>query len=900
MALERYAEKRDFDKTPEPGPKPGNAEIAEGLRYVIQKHDASRLHYDFRLELDGVLLSWAVPKGPSLDTADKRLAVHVEDHPLDYAGFEGTIPEGSYGAGTVIVWDDGTWEPVSDPHAALKKGELKVVLHGNKLQGHWVLVRLKPRGNEKGENWLLIKERDENVKPRSEYDILVERPESVLTGRTIEQVADAEKNAGGTDDSVTDTAGGGSATTTKSAEQRAEEVDGALGHSGDTGGAQPVKAPLKAPPDLALCTLVTAAPLGDAWLAEVKYDGYRVTVAVEDGSARIYSRNARDVTERFAGLAAAASQLPVTDALLDGEAVVFDEQGVSSFGALQQALGGRPDEIVLALFDVLHLNGYDVRSLPTLQRKELLRALLDGAPAGGPLRFAEHLLGEVEAFHEAACAQGLEGVVAKRVDRPYPVGRTKDWLKIKCRRSQEFVIGGYTVPEGARQGFGALLVGYYDGDRLVYAGRVGSGYSDKLLASMRAQLDKLVRDDAPFDKPPRLTGLTARWVEPVLVAEVDFAEWTKDNRLRQPSFQGLRDDLDPKNVGRETPQPTAEVTAADTGSVDTEAAGVNPERSPSNGEAKAKRVEVAERSTDSSSASDVVAGVKISNPDKRLFPGSDLTKLELARYYEAIAPWMLNECAERILTLVRCPVGDGKGKCFYQRHPDRGLSANVLTMRHTLVEHDESDEWLYITDTSGLVALAQMGVAEVHSWLSHVDTPGRPDRLVFDLDPGPDVDWEQIVRAAHLMREEMESLGFTPYVKSTGSKGLHVVMAMEPVWEFTRVRALAKRIAERIAERHPDEMTPKMAKDKRGGRIFLDYVRNSQTASAIVAYSTRYLGGPTVSIPLAWEELDAFKIGTMGPAQALARVRAGTDPWKTLGDESAGAKTLRAAEDALS
>lgn len=893
MALERYAEKRDFNKTPEPGPKPGSAAIAEGLRYVIQKHDASRLHYDFRLELGGVLLSWAVPKGPSLDPADKRLAVHVEDHPLDYAGFEGSIPEGSYGAGTVIVWDDGTWEPMSDPHEALKKGELKMFLHGTKLEGHWVLVRLKPRGNEKAENWLLIKERDEFVRPKADYDILADRPESVLTGRTLEQV-DADEHGGGAD------SGGGGA----DPEQQARAIEEALDSAGETAGAEPVASELKAPPELALCTLVTSAPEGEQWLAEVKYDGYRVTVAIEGGSARVYSRNARDVTERFALLAKAAEALPVQDALLDGEAVVFDDKGVSSFGALQQAIGATPDKIVLALFDVLHLNGYDLRPLATMKRKELLQALLTGAPADGPLRFAEHLVGDVQAFHEVACVQGLEGVVAKRADRPYPVGRTKDWLKIKCRRSQEFVIGGYTLPEGARHGFGALLVGYHDGDRLVYAGRVGSGYSEKLLASLREKLDAIAVDESPFDTPPRPRGLTARWVKPTLVAEVQFAEWTKDGKLRQPSFQGLRDDIDPATIIREVPQRTEAVTE-DAGGEDkprkratTASKKASGAEKSDAGAREAGGAEAPER-TPAATDDSAVAGVRISNPDKRLFPDSDLTKLELARYYEAIAPAMLAETADRILTFVRCPVGDGKGKCFYQRHPDRGMSKHVGRMHYTLTEHEEGEEWFYVSDTAGLVALAQMGVAEIHSWLSHIDTPGRPDRLIFDLDPGPDVDWEQIVRAAHVMRDEMESFGFTPFVKSTGSKGLHIVMPIEPVWEFNRVRALAKRIAERISERHPGEMTPKMAKDKRGGRIFVDYVRNSQTASAILPYSTRYLPGPSVAVPLAWEELDGFKTGSIGVKEALERVSAGIDPWADLDDHRAGARILRATEDAI-
>lgn len=802
--LETYRAKRDLSRTPEPG---GGKPSDGALRFVVQEHHATRLHWDFRLELDGVLVSWAVPKGPSLDPADKRLAVHVEDHPLDYAGFEGEIPAGEYGAGTVMIWDSGWWEPVGDPHAGLAKGDFKFVLHGSRLRGRWVLVRMKPRPKEHAENWLLIKERDEYVRE---------------------------------------------------------------------GGEPPV--------EFALCTLVKAAPSGPGWLSEVKYDGYRLTIALSGGTARCFSRNGHDVTDRFAPLARAAEALPATDAVLDGEAVVFDERGATDFGALQRALSEAPERIAFAAFDLLALNGHDTSALSTLERKDLLATLLE-EPAGAATRivFAHHVVDDAQAFYETACAQGLEGAVFKRAEAPYPHGRTRTWLKAKCRLEGEFVVAGYTEPEGARTGFGALVLGVYGDDgALVHAGRVGSGFSHAALTRIATLLAAIPREEPPFAQAPRTTDpRTVRWVEPVLVARVTFAEWTADGVLRQASFLGLRDDVDPKSVRREEPATTDAAPAG--GASGTGDAWPNPEPAPA---------------AEPAPSDSTVLGITVSNPAKRLFPESEFSKLELARYYEAVAPLMLPEVASRPLTLVRCPVGDGRGSCFYQRHPDRGLSPHLRVLPHAIADHDEADEWLLAPGPEGLVALAQMGVAEVHTWLSHADAPSRPDRIIFDLDPGPGVEWPQVVRAARAMRDECAALGFTPHVKSTGSKGLHVVLAIEPVWEFTRIRGLARGIAERVCAAHPDELTPKMAKNRRNGRIFVDYLRNSEGASAVAPYSTRHLPGPSVALPLAWEELDdaSLDIRAFTPARVLERMRAGIDPWEGLADSAAGSRVLRAAE----
>lgn len=816
MGLEEYRDKRDFSATPEPaGGTPSEAKRI----FVVQQHHATAMHYDFRLELDGVLLSWAVPKGPSYDPKERRLAVHVEDHPLDYAGFEGVIPKGQYGGGNVIVWDRGTWEPINDPHEGLAKGDFKFRLSGEKLTGGWVLVRLKPRPGEKRDNWLLIKERDEMARPASEFDVTRDEPLSVVSGVRVDEVGTV--------------------------------------------------APANSP-DLALCTLVSSPPAGDGWIGEVKYDGYRVRITVENGEARCFSRNGEDLTGKLGPVARAAAALPASSLLLDGEAVVFDERGVSRFGLLADALGSHPERIVFVAFDLLRRDGADLTGEPTPARKEALRDLLSGLAPDAPIRFAEYVEGGVDALMEAACAQGLEGVVAKRADAPYPSGRTRAWLKVKCRHAQEFVVGGFTDPKGSREGFGALLLGYHDAHgRLVYAGRVGSGFSERRLREIAAALEPIERPEPPFAEPPaKLPG--AHWVEPRLVAQVAFSEWTADGLLRQPSFLGLRADADPASVVREAP--------------------VAPEPADPPGPAD-----------DAPSADGTVAGVRITNPGKRLFPDSDLTKAELARYYEAVAPLMLAEVAERPLTLVRCPVGNGTGSCFYQRHPDRGLPGPIHVLGHMLRGHEEADEWLYVRDAAGLVALAQMGVAEIHTWLSRADEPRRPDRIVFDLDPGPGVEWAHIVHAALVLRDECAALGFTPFVKTTGSKGLHVTLPIEPVWEFTRVHDLARSIAERVAAAHPDDLTPKMSKELRPGRIFVDYVRNSEAASAVAPYSTRHLEGPPVAVPLAWEELDPNDDlrRRFTPERVIERVKAGTDPWRDIDKSPAGVRVLREAEGSL-
>ena len=844
MPLEEYRAKRDFTLTSEPaGGSTGDAPL---LRFVVQKHAARALHYDFRLELDGVLMSWAIPKGPSLDPHDKRLAVHVEDHPIEYGTFEGTIPAGEYGGGTVIVWDRGTWQPVGDPHAGLAKGDFKFDILGEKLQGRWVLVRLKPRPGEKRDNWLLIKERDEFVRPREEYDIVAVLPDSVASGRGIAEVA-----AGG------------------------EPVDGPRTSA--------VPAEIPSEIALGLATLVNVPPDGDEWLAEAKYDGYRLVLTLEDGRARALTRSGADWSDRFPGLTAAMLTLPASSAVIDGEAVVFDEAGVSRFEQLQEALGQYPEKIAFAAFDLLFLNGFDVRDQPLVTRKELLATLLGGGGGGepratsagatgtstagasatravgaasaSPLTYAEHIVGGGRELFATACSAGVEGVVCKRAYSRYTAGRGSDWQKVKCRHTQELVVGGFTEGQGSRGDLGSLLVGYYDKARLVYAGRVGSGLDERTLERLLSILSASERPDSPFDPAPALSGHEVHWAEPRLVIEAAFREWTRDGVLRQPVFLGMREDKPPEEVVRE-----AALDRTDFGS---------PES---------------------------IADVRVTNPQKLLFPESDFEKRELAAYYEAIAPAMLLHVASRPLTLLRCPVGHGRA-CFYQRHPDAGLPRDVHTLGHVLTGHAEEDVLLWVDSAAGLVSLAQMGVLEVHTWLSSTDMPTRPDRIIFDLDPGPGVAWPQIAAGARIVREEFSALGLMSHVKSTGSKGLHVVVPVEPVWEFPRIRSLCKAIVDGIVMRHPGLFVGKAAKDIRSERIFLDYLRNSEGASAIAPYSTRNLSGPSVAVPLSWDELtDALDIRAMTPARVLERVASGIDPWAQLAEDTASESALIDAE----
>jgi bifunctional non-homologous end joining protein LigD len=840
MPLEEYRRKRDFSATPEPTGAAGAApETDRGLTLVVHKHAARALHYDLRLEIGGAYASWAVPKGPSLDPADKRLAIHVEDHPLEYGSFEGTIPEGEYGAGTVMIWDRGTFLPVGDPAQGVAKGHLKFVLDGSKLTGAWALVRMKPRPGERQEAWLLIKEHDDAVRPHGDYDVLTAEPDSAVSGRTMQEIADGARRADPAPSEARATA----------------EPKGELGLRSQSlvGGPTPVAAAMPIDAPFQLATLVDEAPAGDEWVHEVKFDGYRLRVALENGRATVLTRNGADWTERFPLIARAVETLPVSSALLDGEAVVLDAEGRSDFGLLQEVLAAKhPAHIRYEIFDLLYLDGFDLRAETLSRREELLASLLAGGPADGPLQPVDHYVGEGPAYHAASCKLLLEGSVSKRGDRPWVPGRTPDWLKAKCLAKQEFVVGGWTDPEGSRQGFGALLLGTHDaGGDLRYAGRVGTGFTDRVLKELGDRLRALATDDPPFADPPHQAHL--HWVRPDIVVEVTFREWTRDGVVRQPSFQGIRDDKAPGDVVRESPSPVSH--------------------------ASPDPAEVAAGLGDGGDPPIEVGGVTITNPGRRLEPAG-ITKAELARYYQAVSEWMLPHVTGRPLTIVRCPHGEpGTEGCFYQKHPEsHGWPDAFKTV--TIQDSAGPAVYFYVENEAGLILLAQLGTLEIHTWNSLASAPEHPDRIIFDLDPGPGVEIAGVVTAARAVRAALDALGLASFVKTTGGHGLHVVTPIVPERTYDDVRAFAHGLVSLLSARRPDVFTASMAKSERPGRVFIDYLRNAHGATAVCAYSTRARPGARVSVPVAWDRLggvdpSAYDVTTV--PRRLAALR--KDPW---------------------
>ncbi len=783
--LDDYRRKRDFRRTPEPA---GGTASAAGGRYAVQRHAARRLHYDFRLELDGTLKSWAVPKGPSLDPAEKRLAVHVEDHPLEYGDFEGTIPAGEYGAGEVVLWDRGHWTPVGDAAAGYRRGTLKFMLHGEKLRGGWTLARMGGRAGEGGRNWLLLKERDVEARPSTEGDIVLERPDSVA----------------------------------------------AIAHTA---------LPARVRPQLA--TIADEPPAGDEWVHEIKYDGYRALCRVEAGRARVYTRSGQDWTARFGPVGPACAALPIEAAWLDGEVVVLDDDGRTRFEALQEALNGpRVGDLRYVVFDLLHLDGADLRPLPLEQRKRRLAQLLRRAGAGETLRYGDHVVGRGEAFLRQAVAHGLEGIVSKRRDAPHRDGRHPDWRKVRCHERGEFVVGGFTDPGGSRAGLGALLLGAHDGGALRYVGRVGTGLSDAQLRELRRRLDALARPASPFepfpDVPPR-----AHWTRPEVVCEVTFTNWTRDGRLRHPVFVGLREDKPAHEVVRERP-PRAPV--------------VKPRRSDDTIE---------------------IAGVRLSHPDRALWPEVEVTKAELARYYAAVADWILPHVAGRPLAVVRGPRGHA-GATFFQKHLAPGMPSSIRSVRIT--DEEGAKEHLVIDDAAGLVGLVQIDVLEIHVWGARADDVERPDRIVFDLDPDEELPWTVVVDAARAARLRLQHLGLDSMVKTTGGKGLHVVVPIAPRSAWPEVKGFARAVSADLARRLPEVFTINSAKAARRGKIYLDYLRNGRGATAVAPYSARARSGAPVAVPVAWRELGprvrpaALTVRTV-PGR-LARLRA--DPWQGL------------------
>lgn len=832
MGLQKYWEKRDFRITPEP-----RGEVArpgEQLSYYIQEHHARRLHYDFRLELEGTLKSWAIPKGPSLDPAEKRLAVHVEDHPLEYGTFEGDIPEHQYGAGHVKLWDRGIWVPIGDASKGYRKGRLKFRLEGVKLSGIWNLVRM-PMREEGKDNWLLIKEDDEEARSGEEAHITTLRPESVSDNPPSTRKIWQSNRAV---DAPKETKKAGSTAAKKAAAKTPKPVISAAALAKIEGAKKAVISEIIQPQ---LATLAPHAPEGDDWLSEVKFDGYRAVTCIENGKTRMFTRSGNDWADKWAQIAGIAGRLPVKQAWLDGEVVAIDEQGNVSFQALQNmARNGKEARLAYYVFDLVYLDSYDLSSTPLIERKRLLKEILAEAPENGPILYSDHIIGGAQQVFEHACMHGIEGIVVKRADAGYQQSRGRAWLKVKCLQRQEFVIGGYTDPAGSREEFGALLVGVYDEkQRLHYAGRVGTGFDNALLKSVARDFKKLEQSKPAFSNPPK--GYEAKgvhWLKPELVAEINFAQWTDSGSIRHASFVGLRSDKPAKEIKREEPLSERELNQT--------------EKEAAKAEDKSKKPQTEEPAlSPQKNRNATVAGVTITHPSKILFPGIGLTKLELIKYYEQVGKWILPHLQKRPLTLVRCPEG-GEKECFFQKNVKESTPDEVGRIE---VPVDGKSTYMVANSVESLIGLIQMGVLELHTWGSHEGALELPDRMIFDIDPAEGLDWDRVIEAALLIRSLLEDIGLSSFLKTTGGKGLHVVVPLKPERGWDEVKAFSKAIAEHLARTLPDRFTANMAKNKRTNRIFIDYLRNGLGATAVAAYSTRARPNAPVSVPIAWDEL---------------------------------------------
>jgi len=797
MGLRQYWGKRNFKETPEP--RGALQSSSERLQFVIQQHAASRLHYDFRLELAGTLKSWAIPKGPSLNPAHKRLAVHVEDHPLDYGGFEGIIPPKQYDAGTVLLWDRGSWSPVGDPMTSYRRGRLKFNLKGHKLHGLWNLVRMGGRHEQGKDNWLLIKEKDKEARTGEQAEVTRLLTNSVASRRTIEQIASGRHRVWQSNSPARKHA----KAIPRPYETATKKLVGAR------------RTPQEDSMRPQLATLADEAPVGEEWVHELKYDGYRILCRVKNGSAKLVTRNDHDWTAKLQGIAAAAAALPVKTAWLDGEVVALMPDGIISFQGLQNAFDtGSETNLAYYVFDLLYLDGYDLRQVSLLDRKRSLAAVMPSG-ASGVLRYSDHILGQGGVVFSEACHKGMEGIISKRSGAVYLPGRNRNWIKVKCGHRQEFVIGGFTDPSGSRMAFGALLLGVYgEQGQFQFVGRTGTGFSERLLKELHKRLVALEQSRSPFVNPP--TGVDARgvhWVKPRLVAEVSFAEWTNEGLLRQASFQGLRKDKAAKSVIKEGTWNTTPVRAARSAAAQT---------------SLRLHADEAERQTKKRSASaegpTTVAGVTVSHPDRILFPDHGFTKLAVAQYYERVSQWLLPHLQDRPLTLVRCPEGYNKD-CFYQKHATDTVPDTIGRVE-ILEEHGRSS-YMIADSLPAVIGLVQMGVLELHTWGAKRDRLDRPDRITMDLDPDPTVPWKFVIEAAQLVKTLLNELDLECFVKTTGGKGLHVVLPLRPVHTWDEVKAFSKGLADHLVHMIPDRFIANMSKHKRKGKIYVDYLRHA-------------------------------------------------------------------------
>ncbi|MCO8160688.1 DNA ligase D [Pseudomonas sp. 21LCFQ010] len=810
--VSEYTRKRRFDITrepPETGTRSKRKAAGEALSFAIQKHDASHLHYDLRLELDGTLKSWAVPKGPSLDPAHKRLAVQVEDHPLAYASFEGRIPEGQYGAGEVIVWDRGIWQPHGDPRKGYEAGKLEFTLIGEKLNGEWALVRTRLKGSGNRKQWLLIKRSDDAARPVDEFDITVERPDSVLSDATLSR--------------------------TRPARPEQPKKNTAFVHT--------------LSPQLA--TLIDRPPPGD-WLYEIKYDGYRILTCIHAGEVRLLSRTGNDWTARMPRLAKALARLGLEDSWLDGEVVVLDRDGLPDFQALQRAFDEHSDaQIVYYLFDAPWLNGDDLRKQPLQARREALAQVLEGQRSK-LIRFSAGFAASHHDIVESARAMGLEGVIGKRAGSLYLGKRSADWIKLKCRLAQEFVIVGYTPPEGSRSGFGALLLAVNDARAagLVYAGRVGSGFDGKTLRQLKQQLDALQRDSSPLCKPlSRELSRDVQWVEPQLVAEVQFAEWTRDAVLRQASFIGLRTDKPAAQVVREVARRAA-----------------------------LPLVDEAQPDSSEQATKACVAGVAISHPERVIDPQSGVSKAVLAQFYLAIADRLLAELSKRPVALLRCPQGI-EGEQFFQKHAQR-LSIPNITQLDASLDPGHAP-LLQIDNRAALAGVVQMGGIELHTWGATSDRIETPDRLIFDLDPDPALPWCSMIEATQMLLAVLDELGLQAFLKTSGGKGMHLIVPLARHTGWDQVKRFGKAVAEFMSRQLPERFSATAGPQNRVGRIFIDYLRNTRGGTTVSAWSVRARPGLPVSVPVGRDELATLSSARQWHVGNLAeRLRdLDEDPW---------------------
>jgi len=830
MTLKKYKEKRNFKNTPEPKGRVSSKKSPK-LLYVIQKHAASHLHYDFRLELEGVLLSWAVPKGPSLDPTVKRLAMHVEDHPLEYGSFEGIIPKGQYGGGTVMLWDHGEWVPEDkDPVAAYKKGSMKFILKGKKLEGLWKLIRM----NKNDKTWLLIKGQDQYAQSIKKYDVIIKQPNSVTTDQSIDEIA--EKYQKFWSKSGLQKVKAKKQTLIKSVEKKKLKImNFNLNIS---------PFPTTFSPQLA--TLVDKPPEGKNWIYEIKFDGYRILALKHNNKTHLMSRNNKDWTSKFKSIATAIDKIAIKNAIFDGEIVVLDENNKSDFQALQNSIKENQNiNFIYYIFDMTFYDQYDLTTLTLLERKNALQEVLKGA--GNNIRYSDHIFGPGKEILDKTCELGLEGLISKDVDSEYSQKRTKSWLKIKCTKRQEFVIGGYTKPQGARNHFGALLLGTYNKrGELIYNGNVGTGFTVSTLKSLFLLLKKNSVDANPFStKPPRVKEIM--WVKPVLVAEVEFIEWTKEGNLRHPSFKGLRSDKKAKNIMKELPLAIEDVA-----------------------ETKAKKKGLISKKTK--------LPFKLTNPNKVLYPEDKFTKQNIADYYNLIEKWILPYVANRPLTLLRCP--DGYKKCFYQKHITHSTHESLFGI--SIKEKEKKADCIYIKDREGLIALTQMGVLEIHPWGSRIEDVEHPDVIIFDIDPSPEVLWKKVVEAANIIKKHLSEFKLRSFVKTTGGKGLHVVVPIKPEYDWDEIKNFSHTFVNFLVTNHPNAYVSNMSKSQRKGKIFIDYLRNQRGATAVAPYSTRARMHAPVSTPISWDELTNKLDDTFFTIETLPKRldSLSKDPWK--------------------